>query len=84
MERLLARACCLPAVQLCFTDESKHFLSRQGLTEQRQAGNPMRCVLKEPAVALQLAYFAAWPTLGTAILFAAMPRNDRLVEVSET
>ena len=32
--------------------------------------------------ALQLAYFAAWPTLGTAILFAAMPRNERLVAVS--
>ena len=30
---------------------------------------------------MQLAYFAAWPTLGTAVMYAAIPRNDRLVAV---
>ncbi len=30
---------------------------------------------------LQLAYFAAWPTLGTAVMLACIPRNDRLVAV---
>ncbi len=30
---------------------------------------------------MQLAYFAAWPTLGTAVMLACIPRNDRLVAV---
>lgn len=30
---------------------------------------------------LQLAYFAAWPTLGTAVMLACIPRDDRLVAV---
>lgn len=81
MERLLALACCLPAVQLSSTEESKHFPSRQGVIEQ---GTLIPRILEEHALQLQLAYFAAWPTLGTAILFAAMPRNDRLVAVSAT
>ena len=45
----------------------------------------LQCMMQETYVyAMQLAYFAAWPTLGTAVLFAAMPRNDRLVAVSWT
>ncbi len=31
--------------------------------------------------AMQLAYFAAWPTLGTAVMLACIPRNERLVAV---
>lgn len=34
---------------------------------------------RKQTLPFKLAYFAAWPTLGTAILFACMPRNDRLV-----
>lgn len=34
---------------------------------------------RKQTLPFKLAYFAAWPTLGTAVLFAAMPRNDRLV-----
>jgi len=34
---------------------------------------------RKQTLPFKLAYFAAWPTLGTAVMFAAIPRNDRLV-----
>lgn len=35
---------------------------------------------RKQTLPFKLAYFAAWPTLGTAVMYACIPRNDRLVE----
>ncbi|DBB12578.1 hypothetical protein WJX82_006502 [Trebouxia sp. C0006] len=34
---------------------------------------------RKQTLPFKLAYFAAWPTLGTAVMLACIPRNDRLV-----